>query len=110
MVVAVALAAGVGVAVNLILADDWLYLLAWGTGALFIPTLALALGTWSGSNKLFEVVYMLWWHAGPINRVESLDFMGAGSDLHLSKVLGYGLVTILLFALALIGRNRQIRR
>jgi hypothetical protein len=108
--VAVALAAGVGVAVNLILADDWLHLLALGTGALFIPTLALALGTWSGSSKLFEVVYMLWWYAGPINRVESLDFMGAGSDLQLGKVLVYGLVTILLLALAVFGRKRQIER
>ena len=97
-------------AVNLVLAGDWLHLLAWGTGALFIPTLALALGVWSGSNKLFEVVYMLWWYAGPINRVESLDFMGTGSDLQLSKVLGYGLFTILLFALAVIGRKRQIKR
>jgi hypothetical protein len=108
--VAVALAAGLGVAVNLTLADDWLHLLALGTGALFIPTLALALGTWSGSSKLFEVVYMLWWYAGPINRVESLDFMGAGSDLQLGKVLVYGLFTILLFALAVIGRKRQIIR
>ena len=108
--VAVALAAGVGVAVNLILANDWLHLLAWGTGALFIPTLALALGVWSGSNKLFEVVYMLWWYAGPINRVKSLDFMGAGSDPQLSTVLAYGLFTILLLALAGIGRKRQIER
>ena len=108
--VAVALVAGAGVAVNLILADDWLHLLAWGTGALFIPTLALALGVWSGSNKLFEVVYMLWWYAGPINRVESLDFMGTGSNLQLGRVLVYGLFTILLFALAVIGRKRQIKR
>jgi hypothetical protein len=108
--VAVALGAGVGVAVNLILANDWLHLLAWGTGALFIPTLALALGTWSGSSKLFEVVYMLWWYAGPINRVESLDFMGAGSDPQFSTVLAYGLFTMLLLALAVLGRKRQIKR
>jgi hypothetical protein len=108
--VTVALVAGAGVAVNLILAGDWLHLLAWGTGALFIPTLALALGVWSGSSKLFEVVYMLWWYAGPINRVESLDFMGTGSNLQLSRVLINGLLTILLLALALIGRKRQIKR
>jgi hypothetical protein len=108
--VAVALAAGVGVAVSLILAGNWLHLLAWGTGALFIPTLALALGVWSGSRKAFEVVYMLWWYAGPINRVESLNFMGTGSNVPLGRVLGYGLFTILLFALAVIGRKRQIKR
>jgi hypothetical protein len=108
--VTVALVAGAGVAVNLVLADDWLHLLAWGIGALFIPTLALALGVWSGSSRLFEVVYMLWWYAGPISRTESLDFMGTGSSLPLSRVLAYGLFTILLFALTVIGRRRQIKR
>jgi hypothetical protein len=108
--VAVALVAGLGVAVNLVLADDWLHLLAWCTGALFIPTLALALGVWSGSCKLFEVVYMLWWYAGPINRMESLNFMGTDSNLQLRRVLVYGLFTISLFALAVIGRKRQIKR
>ncbi|MNO18872.1 hypothetical protein D3C76_85920 [compost metagenome] len=51
-------------------------LLAWGTGILFIPTLALALGTLGGSKKLFEVIYMLWWYMGPLNHVPSLDFLG----------------------------------
>jgi len=36
--------------------------------------------------------------------------MGAGSDLQLSKVLVYGLFTILLLALAVFGRKRQIER
>jgi len=108
--VALALAAGVGVAINLSLAGDWLHVLAWGTAAFFIPTLALALGVWSGSNKLFEVVYMLWWYAGPINRVESLDFIGTGTGLQLGKLLMYELFTVLLFALAMIGRKQQIRR
>jgi len=106
--VAVALAAGAGVAVNLVLAGDWLHLLAWGTGALFIPTLALVLGVWSGTKKLFEVVYMIWWYAGPINQMESLDFMGTSLTLPVSRVLGYGLFTLLLFALAVMGRKRQI--
>jgi hypothetical protein len=108
--VAVALVASAGVAGNLVLAGDWAHVLAWGSGALFIPTLALALGVWSGSNKLFEVVYMLWWYAGPINRVESLDFMGTGSAPSLSRVLVYGLFTALLLALALFGRKRQLKR
>jgi hypothetical protein len=108
--VALALIASAGVAVNLVLAGYWLHLLAWGTGALFIPTLALALGVWSGSNKLFEVVYMLLWYAGPVTEVESLDFMGTGTNLQLSRVLVYGLLTILLFVLAVIGRKRQIKQ
>lgn len=108
--VAVAIVASVGVAVNLLVAGDWLYLLAWGTGALFIPTLAMVFGAWTGSSKLFEVVYMLLWYAGPINQVESLDFMGTSANFQWCRVLGYGLLTILLLALAVIGRRRQIKR
>jgi hypothetical protein len=107
--VIVTLVAGIGVAVNFVSAGDWLHLLAWSVGALFIPTLALVLGVWSGSNKLFEVVYMLWWYAGPINGVECLDFMGTGLNPPLSRVQGYGLTTIIMFALAVIGRYRQIK-
>ncbi len=107
--IAVTLVASAGVAVNLILYDDWLHLLAWGTGVLFIPTLALVLGVWSGSNKLFEVVYMLLWYAGPINRIESLDFMGANSIPPSGQVVLYWLITILLFAFAVVGRRRQLK-
>ena len=108
--VTVALVTGIGVAVNLILAGDWLHFSAWGIGAMFIPTLALVLGVWSGSNKLFEVVYMLWWYAGPINRMEGLDFMGTSSSLQINGVLLYGVLTILLLGFAAVGRKLQIKR
>jgi hypothetical protein len=55
-------------------------------------------------------VYMLLWYAGPVTEVESLDFMGTGTNLQLSRVLVYGLLTILLFVLAVIGRKRQIKQ
>ena len=106
--VSLALAAGAGVAVNLALVGDWPYLLAWGIGAFFIPTLALALGVWSDSNKLFEVVYMLWWYAGPVSGVENLDFLSASSIYSVKRILGYGLLTLMLFILAGIGRKRQV--
>ena len=108
--VAVTLIAGAGVGIHLAVAGDWLHVIAWDIGALFIPTLAMAFGVWSGSNKLFEVVYMLLWYVGPVNQMESLDFMGAGSNVQLSRVLVYGLFTILLFVLALLGRKRQLTR
>ena len=107
--VAVTLVTGAGVGINLMIAGDWFHLLAWGVGALFIPTLAFASGVWSGTNKLFEVVYMLWWYIGPINKMETLDFMGANSKIRLGIVSIYGLFTIVLFALALLGRKRQIK-
>ena len=108
--VAMTLVIGAGVGSNLVIAGDWLHLFALVIGALFIPTLAFALGVWSGTNKLFEVVYMLWWYIGPINQAEGLDFMGASSNLQLSHVVMYGLFTVVLFIIAVLGRKRQIKR
>jgi hypothetical protein len=50
---------------------------AWLAGALFIPSLALALGIWSGGSRLFEIVYLLFWYIGPMNKTPALDYMGA---------------------------------
>jgi hypothetical protein len=56
--VVVTLVTGSGVAIRLAPAGEWTHLAAWGTATLFIPSIALALGVWSSSTKLFEVVYM----------------------------------------------------
>ncbi|MBM3122926.1 MAG: hypothetical protein FJZ97_12190 [Chloroflexi bacterium] len=108
--VVLTLVAGMGVGINLVLAGDWLHLAAWDVSVFFIPTLAIALGAWSGSNILFEVVYMLWWYLGPVNRMESLDFMGAGTNLQPGRVLMYALFTMALFVLAMLGRRQQARK
>lgn len=108
--VIVAALAGSGVAVRLVLTGDWGSLLAWMVGALFIPSLALALGCWSSSSKLFEVVYTVLWYIGPLNRVPLLDFMGVSSESVAPGVpLGYLGLTITLLGLAIIGRQRQLQ-
>jgi hypothetical protein len=106
--VIVAMLAGGGWALRLSLTGDWMGLLALGAGALFIPSLALALGTWSGSSKLFEVVYTMWWYVGPMNQVPALDFTGASGEVASPAMpLRYLALTGILFALAVIGRRRQ---
>jgi hypothetical protein len=105
--VLVAVLTGSGVAANLALAGEWTHLLAWGTAALFIPTLALALGIWSSNSKLFEVVYMLWWYAGPVNRAPYLDFMGTSEQINVDVLLMYWIGTVILLGLAVLGRRRQ---
>jgi len=72
-----ALVTGSGVGLRLAFTGDWPAAGAWLIGALFIPTFALALGVWSGSSKLFEVVYLFLWYIGPLNQTRPLDFMGA---------------------------------
>jgi hypothetical protein len=102
--------AGGGVAVRLILAGDWAVVLAWTAGALFIPSLALTMGVWSGSSKLFEVVYMTVWYLGPMSNLSTLDFMGAHSEAVSAGMPQYYLsLTILLLGLAVAGRRRQLQ-
>ena len=63
----------------MLLDGDWEGMSAWLVGALFIPALALTLGCWSGSSKLFEVVYTMLWYCGPVEGLAVLDFMGASA-------------------------------
>lgn len=108
--VIVTLLAGGGVAVRLLLAGEWVTLLAWAVGALFIPTLALALGVWSGSSKPFEAAYVAWWYIGPINQTSALDFMGALNGSVAAGVPWYYLaLTVILLGLAVAGRRRQLQ-
>jgi hypothetical protein len=109
--VLLAVVTGGGVALNLALHGEWLGMLALAVGALFIPSLALCLGVWTGSSKSFEFIYALLWYIGPLNQVESLDFMGAlpGSvDAGIWQI--YLAFTLILLGLAFIGRKLQISR
>jgi hypothetical protein len=104
--VIVAVLTGGGCALRLLIAGDGSHLAAWAVGALFIPTLALALGVWSGSSKLFEVIYTLLWYVGPANQVAQLDYMGATGA---PSPLVFLTATLFLGGFALAGRLRQIR-
>ncbi|MFY9906399.1 MAG: hypothetical protein WBD45_02545 [Terriglobales bacterium] len=68
---------GGGYALRLFASADWHELLAWCAGALFIPSLALALGTLSGTSKPFEAIYTVWWYLGPLNHAPGFDFVGS---------------------------------
>ncbi|MGE5138055.1 MAG: hypothetical protein ACM3JD_01225, partial [Rudaea sp.] len=94
---------GSSIAVRLALAADWIHVLAWGTGLFFIPSLALAAGAVSRSSKLFEVIYMVLWYAGPVNRFASLDFMGAGEIVSFSAMSLFWLCTLGLLILSVWG-------
>jgi hypothetical protein len=104
--VIVAALTGSGVLVPLMLAGDASGLFAWLVGALFIPSLALALGVWSGTSKLFEVIYTLLWYIGPMNRVSPLDYAGASGD---SRPAVFLIAALVLAVLAVVGRWRQLQ-
>ncbi len=108
--VVLALATGAGAGARLALAGEARGLAAWLVGALFIPSLALALGVWSGTSRFFEALYTVLWYVGPLQPVPALDFMGASAAARASAVpLVYLILAAVLLAAAFAGRLRQIR-
>jgi len=107
--VIIAVLTGGGTGIRLLVAGDQLGLLAWIVGALFIPTMALALGVWSGSGKLFEVLYLLLWYLGPANHMGDIDFMGVtGALLPPRTPVLFCAITAVLALFAITGRKRQL--
>lgn len=107
--VLLAAATGGVVGLRLALAEDWRGVGAWLVGALFIPTLALALGVWSGSSKPFEAIYLMIWYVGPLQHTPSLDFMGATpAAMGAGVPLAFLAITGVLGAAAVAGRRRQM--
>lgn len=88
------------------LAGEWMPFTALAAGLLFIPSLALALGVWTGSSKAFEVVYAVFWYLGVLNDVLELDYAGLHASGHWPIYLALSLV---LFAFAFWGRKRQLQ-
>jgi hypothetical protein len=95
---------GGGAAIKFLGAGDTASLIVWLSAALFIPSLALALGVWSNSSKLFEVTYISMWYLA-MNRLDAVDFFGVNSN---GNVVFFIPLSIALSVFAYIGRARQI--
>jgi hypothetical protein len=95
-----------GLAIRLLIARDHPALQAWLACTLFIPSLALALGIWSGTSKVFEAVYTIWWYIGPANHTLGLDFLGTTSDS--ARVTIYFAMTGALVVAAYLGRRAKL--
>lgn len=95
-----------GVLLRLVIAGDFAGLLWSLIGAIFIPSLALACGVWSNASKLFEILYILFWYLGPINKLSQLDYIGVTGE---SQPLTFILAALALVAIAVLGRMRQLK-
>lgn len=107
--VLLALAMSSTVLARLAWAGDWSSLLAVLVGALFVPSLALALGCWSGTSKLFQAIYLFVWYLAAVQGVVFVDFMG-----HFPQTVAWGIPwitaigTLGLLIAAAFGRQRQV--
>jgi hypothetical protein len=92
---------GLGPLLGMIIAADRPGITAWAAGALFIPSLALLLGTASGTHRMFQVLYLALWFAA-VNQVAAADYMGTvlagGRPAGPSALLVAGLAAIMLAA------------
>jgi len=80
------------------------------TGAVFVPTAALALGTLTGTRKFFEVSYLLIWYVGLVDRLWGLDFIGA-TDRGLSQGVPWVFlaVTCIMLAVAVLTERARLQ-
>ena len=102
---------GCGVAINLAINGAFIGILAWIVGALFIPSMALFLGVWTGSNKLFEFAYTMLWYIGPMNGVAALDYMGSIPESTESGIwIFYLILTAFLLGLSVVRRKFQMQQ
>jgi len=79
--------------------------------AFLIPTAALALGTLSGSKKLFEVIYLMVWYVGSIDHLHAIDLLGTTPEaVSAEKFVVFGLLSIALLIAAFAARRMQMAR
>ena len=100
----VTVALGSGALIKFILMGEAVSALGWLTGAVFIPSLALALGTLTGSGKAFEALYVAWMYM-IYQKVPTLDFAGLIPN---SPFYIYAPLALVLLATAALARQRQL--
>ena len=104
----ISLVTGGGVMLGLVLSGEVVGALAVFVGALFVPSLALFLGVWTGSCKVFEFLYVLLWYVGPLSGFVPLDFMGALGGSVAGGVWWFYLgVAFVFFGVGFLGRLRR---
>jgi hypothetical protein len=78
----------IGGAVSLLSNGDLPGLAGWAGAVVFVPTLALALGVFSSGSKAFEVVYVIWWYLGPMQKTAGIDFISGPPQIYLLAAAG----------------------
>jgi hypothetical protein len=66
---------GLGPLLRMAATGDGPGMAAWTAGALFIPAIALMLGTASRTHRMFQALYVIVWYAA-VNQVKAADYMG----------------------------------
>jgi hypothetical protein len=111
--VVVSVVTGSGVLMNLLVHADWPGVSGWLAGAVFIPSLAIAVGLWTRTAKVFEIVYLLVWYLGPLHPrdLPALDYLGAtNASIAAGMPATFGLIAVGLWGLAFAARWFRLGR
>ncbi|MEH6945083.1 hypothetical protein [Bacillus sp. JJ722] len=99
---------GGGMIIRLILEGDFGHLMYWVSAVFLIPSLSLAAGVLTKTNRTFEVLYMIIWYLGPFNKMPYLDFLDTrlaeGSSWMMSSI--YIIISIGLIMVTYVLRKR----
>jgi hypothetical protein len=104
--VVVALLSAIGMIGRALITGDVHLLASCLTGALFIPSMALAFGVWSNTPRLFEAFFVGFWYLG-VNGAPFADFMGLTP---LSSPMQFLIFGALLLGAALLRRWWDVER
>lgn len=100
---------GVGPMARMLLAGDGSALAAWLAGAVFIPALAVLLGSLSRSSRPFQVVYLIAWYT-MVSGAPAADFMGVNPGAGPGPLLVLGAGAAMLGAALVNQGTRHTRR
>jgi hypothetical protein len=73
-------ATGIGPLAGILLDGDTARAAHWAAGALFIPSIAVLLGTVTRTSRVFQVLYLIAWYMA-LNNVAAFDHMGIVLDV-----------------------------
>lgn len=93
-----------GIVLRLSLAGNISAGIAYVIGILFIVTLAITLGYFTKSRRVFESVFLLLWYMGPVNQIPYLDFTGISMD----QSLQYFIISVCLMGSVVILQKKRL--
>jgi len=90
---------------------EGMYALTLIIGALFVPSLALMFGILTRSKKMFEVVYLMLWYIGSVDKLTALDILGTlEASVSVTKLIVLTILIILFLTISFQTRRIQIKQ
>lgn len=91
-----------GLIIRLVLEEQNSAVLMLTIACFFVPALALTLGRITKTTRTFEMVYLLLWYMGPMERIQPLDFIGTSYGSGTLPIATFAVATVLMMCTLLV--------